>query len=133
MRSSSGGWVSNSRLNWDMLALVLVAGDGLLDPEVGGGLRARVHHRVVVPQLLERRDQARRVAGELDARHVGQRLAPAADGELHDWAMSGERISSAKPRMARIAPGAAAVAVVAVAAPAAPPHEADAEVGRRGR
>src|SRR5581483_10967933 len=55
----------------------------LLDPEVRGRTRVRVDHRLIVAQLLERGDQARRVAGELDAGEVGERLAPAADGELH--------------------------------------------------
>src|SRR6478609_9257127 len=40
------------------LAFVLLAGDRLLDPEVGGGAGAAVHHRGVALELLERRDQA---------------------------------------------------------------------------
>ena len=44
----------------------------------------RADDRVVVPQLLERRDEPGRVAGELHAGHVGERLPLAAHGRLHD-------------------------------------------------
>ena len=82
--------------------LVLVDGLRLLDPEVGGGVGRRADDRVVVAELLERRDQPGRVAGELHAGHVGQRLAAAADGRLHDPADQRATGSAARTRtMAR--------------------------------
>ena len=58
------------------LAVVADATHGLLDPQVcrsgGRGMR----HRRVVLELLERRDQSRRVPGQLAGAHVGEGLAP---------------------------------------------------------
>src|SRR3954452_17440616 len=56
----------------------------LLDPEMSGGTRVRVHDGLVVAQLLERGDQTGRIARELDPRHVGQRLSASTHGELHE-------------------------------------------------
>src|SRR3954447_6238050 len=66
------------------LALLRVGRHRLLDPEVGRRPGVGVDDGLVVLQLLERGDEPRRVAGQLDAGHVGQRLAPAAHGELHE-------------------------------------------------
>ena len=79
MRSSSGGWVSNRWLSRDELALAprrWSIGSSIQRcavarlPECTDGL--------VVAELLQRRDQARRVAGHLHAGDVGQ--APHACG-----------------------------------------------------
>ena len=84
MRSSSGGWVSNSRLRRDRRPSSSCRGHRLLDPEVGGGVRRGADDGVVVRQLLERGDEPGRVAGELHAGDVGQGLALAAHRGLHD-------------------------------------------------
>ena len=131
MRSSSGGWVSNRRLRRDMRPSSSVRAIGCSIQRWAVAREPECDDRLVVLQLLQRGDQPRRVPGHLDAGEVGQRLAPAADRELHTLAMIGARISRTKPTMARIAAGAAAVTVVVVPPAAAPPQEADAEVGQQ--
>ena len=84
MRSSSGGWVSNSRLSRARACpRPPTRAIGCSIHRWAVACVRRVDDRRVVLQLLERRDQARRVAGQLDAGHVGQRLALAADRDLH--------------------------------------------------
>ena len=103
---------------------------GLLDPEMSGGARMRVHHRLVVTELLECRDQAGRITGQLHPRHVGERLAPTADGELHQlrnqWCEEEQR--EAEERQDRL--GAAAVVVVA-SSPTTPPEHPNGDVGHQ--
>ena len=137
MRSSSGGWVSNRRLRRGQPALALGLRRRLLDPQVGGGAAGGVDHRGVVAQLLQGRDQPGRVAGHLDAGHVGQRLPAAADGPLHHLARSAATATAARSRRPTGSPAgpvAAVLAVVEVAvrvAAHAPPQQADADVGEQ--
>ena len=87
---------------------------GFLDPEVRGAPSTRWIDRLVVLELLERRDQPRRVARELHARRVGEELALAAHRELHERAMIGARRAAANATIAMITPTGRIVAVVVV-------------------
>ena len=131
MRSSSGGWVSNSRLNFDAVPGRLLV-ERALDPEVRRRLRRGVDHGLVVPQLLERGDQPRRIARQQHARHVGLVLTPAADRQLHHRRDDRRAAPAGEPedREDR-AERTGVVVVVAVAASAAPEHEAEEEVGQQ--
>ena len=81
------------------LALVADATRAAARSTLAGGRWRGGHDGLVVLQLLQRRDQPRRVAGELAAAHVGQRLAPPAHRELHELGRRTARGSaSARPR-----------------------------------
>ena len=131
MRSSSGGWVSNMRLMRLIRPSLLLHGLRLLDPEVRGGVGGGADDRVVVAELLERGDEAGRVAGELHAGHVGEGLAPPAHGRLHrptDERREDQQREADEGEDDR-EPAAAAVVVVVAVAAHAEPHEPDPDVG----
>ena len=98
-------------------------------------MRGGADDRVVVAELLERGDEPGRVAGELHAGHVGQRLAPAAHGGLHDPAdeRREDQQREAEDGEDGREPAAAAVVVVVAVAAHAEPQEPDADVGGDAR
>src|SRR5205085_3497642 len=65
-------------------SFLVFAGNRCLDPKVRGSTGSGVHHRLIVLQLLERGDEARRITRERYPRDVGQRLTPATYRELHE-------------------------------------------------
>ena len=125
IRSSSGGWVSNARLSHEPFFpfFLLVTVERLLDPHLRGGPGGVVHDRLVVLELLERRDQPRRVPGELHAGRVGEQLTAAAHRELHE--LRGERRQDQQREREddEDEPDRAGVVVVPATRPPAEPHE----------
>ena len=83
IRSSSGGWVSNSLWIDRSFPWSPTPAHGLLDPQVCRGRGRRVRHRRVVPQFFQSGDQSGWIPRELARADVGQRFAPPGDRRLH--------------------------------------------------
>ena len=105
MRSSRGGWVSNMRLMRHIRPSARSAAAGCSIHRWAVRVAGGVDDRRVVPQLLQRGDEPRRVAGHLDARHVGQRLAAPAHRELHHRGDDRRRAPAGRSRRSTAAPG----------------------------
>src|SRR5918994_41397 len=105
------------------VALTLASFERGLDPHLGGGPGGVVDDGLVVLELLERRDQPRRVASELDAARIGQQLPAPAHCELHEERDERRQDQEREGENHENDAGTSAVGAVAPVA-AAEPHEA---------
>ena len=91
-----------------------------------------MHDGLIVLQLLEGRDQAGRVAGHRDTRHIGQGFTTPTDGELHQLCHDRQEDQQHETDESKDRRPAAVLAVSIVPAAATPPNGAKAPVGDQG-